>query len=677
MPLTAVTIPEQPVRRIAGLREQIDLHNKRYYQLDDPLISDAEYDELMRELIALEQRYPALLTPDSPSQRVGAEPLQAFEQVTHAVPMLSLENAFSDEEVRAFDKRVRERLGVDEVEYAAEPKMDGLAISLLYERGILVQAATRGDGRTGENVTHNARTIRAIPLKLAGRNYPERLEVRGEVFISKKGFAGLNRWARQQGEKEFVNPRNAAAGSLRQLDPSMTARRPLSFYSYGHGICPESALPETHNELLSRFESWGLPVCSEIEVVKSADGCIANYQRFLRQRLALPYEIDGVVYKVNRFDFQEKMGFVARAPRWAVARKFPAEIAMTEVVAIDVQVGRTGALTPVARLKPVFVGGATVTNATLHNADEVRRKDVRVGDTVIVQRAGDVIPEVLRAVLEKRPANTAEFAMPTHCPVCGSEVITIPGETTLRCSGGLYCPAQQKASIIHFASRKAMDIDGLGEKLISQFLDKKLINTVADLYDLTVEQLSKLERMGEKSAQNLIDALEHSKQTTLARFLYALGIREVGAVTANLLARHLGSLEAIAQADEERLQAIPDIGPTVAKHITVFFRQPHNIEVIQKLRAAGVRWDDVVVEAERVQPLKDVTFVITGTLETLTREEAKAQLEALGAKVTSAVSRKTRYLVAGSNPGSKLAKAAELGVEMIDEEKLLSMLAVQ
>ncbi len=672
-----MTIPEQALRRLAELREQIELHNKRYYQLDDPLISDAEYDELMRELVALERRYPALLTPDSPSQRVGAQPLQAFEQVTHAVPMLSLENAFSDDEIRAFDKRVRERLGVDEVEYVAEPKLDGLAISLLYDNGLLVQAATRGDGRTGENVTHNARTIRAIPLKLEGQDYPERVEVRGEVFMSKKGFAALNRWARQRGEKEFVNPRNAAAGSLRQLDPSMTAHRPLSFYSYGHGIFPDSALPETHNELLSRFKSWGLPVCPEIEVVMTADGCVANYQRLSRQRLALPYDIDGVVYKVNRFDLQERLGFVARAPRWAVARKFPAELAMTEVVAIDVQVGRTGALTPVARLKPVFVGGATVTNATLHNADEIRRKEVRVGDTVIVQRAGDVIPEVLRVVLEKRPAGSTEFSMPSHCPACGSEVVTIPGETTLRCSGGLYCPAQRKASIIHFASRKAMDIDGLGEKLISQLLEKKLISTVADLYGLTVEQLSKLERMGEKSARNLIQALERSKQTTLARFLYALGIREVGEVTANLLARHLGSLEAIAQADEERLQAIPDIGPTVAKHITVFFRQPHNIEVIQKLRAAGVRWDDVAVEAERVLPLKDVTFVITGTLETLTREEAKARLEALGAKVTSAVSRKTRYLVAGSNPGSKLAKAVELGVEVIDEEKLLSMLAMQ
>ena len=672
-----MTIPKKAVHRITELREQIELHNKRYYQLDDPLISDAEYDELMRELIALEERYPALLTPDSPSQRVGAEPLQAFEQVTHAVPMLSLENAFSDEEVRAFDKRVRERLGVDEMEYVAEPKLDGLAISLLYERGLLVRAATRGDGRTGENVTHNARTIRAIPLRLKGKDYPERIEVRGEVFISKKGFAALNRWARERGEKEFVNPRNAAAGSLRQLDPSMTARRPLSFYSYGHGIFSESALPETHDKLLSRFESWGLPVCPEIEAVKSVEGCIANYQRLSSMRLALPYEIDGVVYKVNRFDLQERLGFVARAPRWAVARKFPAEVAATEVVAIDVQVGRTGALTPVARLKPVFVGGATITNATLHNADEIRRKDVRVGDTVIVQRAGDVIPEVLRVVLEKRPANMAEFSMPTHCPVCGSEVITIPGETILRCSGGLYCPAQRKASIIHFASRKAMDIDGLGEKLTSQLLDEKLINTVADLYDLTVEQLSNLERMGEKSARNLIQALERSKRTTLPRFLYALGIREVGEATANLLARHLGSLEAIAQADEEGLQAIPDIGPTVARHITVFFRQPHNNEVIQKLRAARVRWDDIVVEAERVQPLKDVTFVITGTLETLTREEAIAQLKALGAKVTTAVSRKTRYLAAGSNPGSKLAKAAELGVEVIDEEKLLSMLAMQ
>lgn len=668
-----VEIPEQTVQKVDSLREQINFHNQRYYQLDDPLITDAEYDRLMMELVELEHRFPALQTLDSPTQRVGAKALKAFEPVVHKTAMLSLENAFSDDEIRAFDKRARERLDVDEIEYIAEPKLDGLAISLVYQNGILIRAATRGDGHTGENVTNNIRTIHTIPLHLKGRDWPEVVEVRGEVFMPIKGFQTLNERARSRDEKVFANPRNAAAGSLRQLDSKITATRPLSFFGYGHGIISETHHPKFHQELLEWFISWGIPVCPGIEVVRCVDECITHYQSLLKRRESLEYQIDGVVFKINRFDYRHKMGFVARAPRWAIARKFPAEEVLTEVLDIDVQVGRTGALTPVARLKPIVVSGVTVTNATLHNCEEIQRKDVRIGDTVVVRRAGDVIPEVARVVFEKRPEKAGIFQMPTVCPVCGSDVISVPGETIIRCSGGLFCPAQHKESTKHFASRQALDIEGLGDKLVTQLIEKGLIKTVADLYLLTVDQLADLERMGQKSAENLIKALKQSKYTTFSRFLYALGIRDVGEVTAQTLAQHFGALKKLQAADQEQLQSVPDVGPIVARNIVLFFRQSHNLEVIEKLLAAGITWKEDKASVQLL-PLKDVTAVITGTLDSMTREQAKSRLQALGAKVTSSVSSKTRYLIAGAQPGSKLDKAKALGVEVLDEQQLLSIL---
>jgi DNA ligase (NAD+) len=663
-----------PARRAAELREQIDYHNRRYYQLDAPVISDAEYDALLRELQTLERQYPELATPDSPTQRVGAAPLAAFAEVRHEVPMLSLDNAFTDEDVLAFDRRIREKLEQETTEYLAEPKLDGLAISLLYEHGLLTRGATRGDGHTGEDVTHNVRTIRAIPLRLSGSGFPARFEVRGEVFMPKAGFEAMNRKALETGDKVFVNPRNAASGSLRQLDPAITASRPLSFYCYGYGAYPEDRLPESQPELLERFRAWGLPINPETRVVRGVQGCLDYYRALSAKRDKLPYEIDGVVYKLSRFGWQAEMGYVARAPRWAIAHKYPAEEATTRVLAIDVQVGRTGALTPVARLEPVFVGGVTVTNATLHNADEVRRKDIRAGDTVVVRRAGDVIPEVVKSIPEKRPPNTRAFVLPERCPVCGSEVEIEEGEAIARCSGGLYCPAQHKEAIKHFASRRAMDIDGLGDKLVDQLLENKLVDTVADLFHLNVEELAGLERMGPKSAENLIAALEKSKHTTLPRFLYALGIREVGEVTAQTLATHLRTLEAIMTSDEPALQAIPDVGPTMAAHIAAFFRQPHNREVIRALLAAGVHWEETGAPVPQEQPLAGKVFVLTGTLAGLTRDQAKARLQALGAKVTGSVSKKTDYVVAGADPGSKLTKALELNVNVIDENELMSLL---
>ncbi len=661
-------------KRAEALREQLRYHNHRYYVLDDPEIPDAEYDRLLRELQALEAEHPELITTDSPTQRVGAEPLKAFGEVRHEVPMLSLDNAFSLDDMANFDRRVRERIEVEEVVYTAEPKLDGLAVSLLYENGVLVRGATRGDGSKGEDITQNVRTIDSIPLKLMGKKVPALLEVRGEVFMSHAGFARLTKMAVEQGQKRFVNPRNAAAGSLRQLDPRITAQRPLEIYCYGIGRLEGRALPKHHSEALALLKDLGLRVYPGIETVSGLDGCNDYYTRMEAQRTKLPFDIDGVVFKVDSLQQQEALGFVSRAPRWAIARKFPAQEEMTKVLDINVQVGRTGAITPVARLEPVFVGGVTVTNATLHNEDEVKRKDVRIGDTVMVRRAGDVIPEVVQVVKSKRPKQTRAFIMPSHCPVCGSEVERAEGEAVARCSGGLYCAAQRKEAIKHFASRRAMDIEGLGDKLVEQLVDQKLIEDIADLYALEADTLAGLERMGEKSAANLVAALEKSKDTQLERFLFALGIREVGEATAQGLAHAFGNLDALMAADEERLLEERDVGPIVAQHIAAFFRQSHNRDVIDKLIAAGIHWPAVEVPAADQQTLAGKTFVLTGTLETLSRNDAKARLQALGAKVTGSVSKKTDYVVAGADPGSKLTKAEELGVEILDEDQLLGLL---
>lgn len=665
-----------PVKaRIAELRQQIEYHNYRYYVLDDPEIPDIEYDRLLRELQKLESEHPQWVTSDSPTQRVGAEPLKAFAEVAHTLPMLSLDNAFSAQEVEDFDRRVRERLKSDQaIDYACEPKLDGLAISLRYEDGLLMQAATRGDGVRGEEVTQNVRTIGAIPLRLRGDVLPDVLEVRGEVYMFKAGFEAMNAAARDRDEKIFVNPRNAAAGSLRQLDPRITAQRPLTFTAYGVGVVEGIALPDRHSAILDSLREWGLPISPERKCVQGAAGCQAYYEAIARKRDRLPYEIDGVVYKVDRIDLQQALGFVSRAPRWALAHKFPAQEELTRVVDIEVQVGRTGALTPVARLEPVFVGGVTVTNATLHNEDEVRRKDVRIGDTVIVRRAGDVIPEVVRVVTERRPAHAQVFRMPTHCPVCGSDVTRIEGESVARCSGGLICSAQRKQSIKHFASRRAMDIEGLGDKLVDQLVAVGMVDSVADLYTLTQEQLAGLERMGDKSAENLVNAIAKSRKTTLPRFLFALGIREVGETTAQTLAHYFGDLDILMRADSETLQQVPDVGPVVAAHVADFFQQSHNREVIDALLAAGVGWPSIKRTSAEQLPLAGKTFVLTGALDSLTRDQAKEHLQALGAKVSGSVSKKTDYIVAGAEAGSKLAKAQELGIEVLDEAGLLRLL---
>jgi DNA ligase (NAD+) len=670
-----MTIPQHIRQRCAELREAIDYHNYRYYVLDSPAVPDAEYDRLMRELQDLEVRYPELVTPASPTQRVGAEPLPEFGEVVHEVPMLSLGNAFSDQEVLDFDRRVRDRLGVEEVEYAAETKLDGLAVSLLYEEGRLVRGATRGDGMRGEDVTQNVRTIHAVPLRLRGKGYPSILEVRAEVFMTLEGFQRLNEDQRRRGEKVFANPRNAAAGSLRQLDARITAGRPLTLFCYGMGrVEPEAGLPGRHSDILAALKGWGLRVSSLVKVVHGVRGCLDYYEEVGAQRPRLGYDIDGVVYKVNRVDQQSALGFVSRAPRWAIAHKFPAEEEVTRVLDVEFQVGRTGALTPVARLEPVFVGGVTVSNATLHNMDEIERKDVRIGDAVIVRRAGDVIPEVVSVLPDRRPARARRITLPAACPVCGSQVVRPEGEVVARCSGGLVCPAQRKEAIRHFASRRAMDIEGLGDKLVDQLVERGLVDTVADLYQLTAEQLAGLERLAEKSAANLVQALSRSKETTLARFLYALGIREVGEATARALGAHFGSLDGIMAADADTLQAVPDVGPTVAEHVASFFRESHNREVIERLREAGVHWPEAEPKGSGKQPLAGLTFVLTGALESMTRDEAKQRLEALGAKVSGSVSGKTRYVVVGADPGSKLAKAQTLGVEVLDERGLLQLL---
>ncbi|MCB1875424.1 MAG: NAD-dependent DNA ligase LigA [Chromatiales bacterium] len=656
------------------MRALLERWNHRYYVLDDPEVPDAEYDRVFRDLQSLEQAHPELLSDDSPTQRVGALPLDAFSEVEHRVAMLSLGNAFEADEVHDFDRRVRERLEVDSVRYACEPKLDGLAINIRYEHGRLVQAATRGDGSHGEDVTQNIRTIRSVPLHLRGEGVPELIEVRGEIYMPKAGFEAMNARAREKGEKTFVNPRNAAAGSLRQLDSRITASRPLTMFCYGVGAVEGGGLPDSHGEILRQLGEWGLRICPEVKVVQGAEGCLAFYADIGRRRDSLPYEIDGVVYKVDNLIQQRELGFVSRAPRWAVAHKFPAQEELTVVRDIEVNVGRTGALTPVARLEPVFVGGVTVTNATLHNEDEVRRKDVHIGDTVIVRRAGDVIPEVVRVLAERRPADARAFVMPSHCPECGSEVVREEGEAVTRCSGGLFCPAQRREAIRHFASRRALDVEGLGDKLVEQLVGGQHVHTPADLYRLDVNTIAGLERMAQKSAQNLIDALEKSKHTSLERFLYAIGIAQVGESTARALARHFGSLEAVMTADVETLTAVPDVGPVVASHIHTFFQQPHNREVIDSLRKAGVQWPDIAIEQPAEQALIGKTLVLTGTLGAMSRDQAKERLQAMGAKVSGSVSKKTDYVIAGENAGSKLSKAESLGVPVMDEGGLMTLL---
>ena len=664
-----MAVPAEIAARARQLREQLELHNIRYYVLDRPLISDAEYDRLFRELQELESRYPSLLTPDSPTQRVGAAPLEAFRQVSHRVPMLSLNNAFSDEEAAAFDRRVREGLETAEpVEYAVEPKFDGLAVSLSYREGRFVTGATRGDGATGEDVTLNLRTVRAIPLRLTR---PVSLEARGEVLMLKADFEALNRRQRDKGEKEFANPRNAAAGSLRQLDSRITAQRRLAFFAYGMA----EPIPEAgrrRSEQLDYLAGLDLPVAPERRVVRGVAGLLDYYRSIGARRDELPYQVDGVVYKVNELALQERLGYVARAPRFAVAYKFAPEEAVTRVAAIEVQVGRTGALTPVARLEPVFVGGVTVTNATLHNEDEVRRKDVRVGDTVVVRRAGDVIPEVVRVLAERRSQDAVAFAMPKACPVCGSAVVRGKDEAVSRCGAGLYCPAQRKQAILHFVSRRAMDIDGIGEKLVDQLVDQGMVANPADLYRLTVPVLARLERMGEKSAANAVAAIEASKHTTLDRFIYALGIRNVGEATAKDLARYFGDLGSLMAADADSLEQVPEVGPVVARCVADFFAQPHNREVIDSLLAQGIAWPPVVPERP-IGALAGKNFVLTGTLPHLSREQAKALIESRGGKVVASVSGKTAYVVAGADPGGKYDKARERGVIILDEAGLLKL----
>ena len=668
-------VPKLAQQRAATLRTELQQHNYQYYILDEPTIPDAEYDRLFRELQDLEKQYPELIVVDSPTQRVGSMPLTAFQRIKHKVPMLSLSNAFSEKELLAFDKRIHDRLrSSKEIEYVCEPKLDGLAVSLIYEKGVLMQAATRGDGFIGEDITQNIRTIGSIPLKLQGENYPEILEVRGEVYMPLKGFLALNKKARAADDKVFANPRNAAAGSLRQLDSKITATRPLAMYCYGIGEVVGGTVGDSQWEMLQYFKHWGLRVNNQIQKVHGITACWQYYRKIEKKRKQLNYDIDGVVFKVNRFTLQQQLGFVSRAPRWSVAQKFPAQEELSKLKDVEFQVGRTGALTPVARLEPTFVGGAVVSNATLHNMDEITRKDIRIGDTVIIRRAGDVIPEVVGAVKAKRPKNARKIQLPTHCPVCDSTVIQPEGEAVAHCIGELYCAAQRKGVIEHFASRKAMNIDGLGQRLVDIMVNNGLLKNVADIYNLTVAKVAALERMGEKSAQNLIAAIEKSKATTLAKFIYALSIREVGESTANNLVNHFGEFSVIKKASIEQLQQTPDIGPVVATNIYTFFRQAHNQEVIKELLKAGIHWQESAVKLQNEQPLSKQTYVLTGTLTTLAREEAKAKLVALGAKVSGSVSKKTNYVVAGSEPGSKLIKAESLGIPVKDEKWLLKLL---
>ncbi|WP_404376919.1 NAD-dependent DNA ligase LigA [Vreelandella aquamarina] len=664
------------LEEISQLRADLDDANYRYYVLDEPTLTDADYDRKLQRLKQLEDEYPELVSPDSPTQRVGAAPAEGFPEVAHAIPMLSLDNAFSRDDIVAFAERVAERLEcqASEIEFSCEPKLDGAAVSLVYEQGVLVSGATRGDGRTGEGITSNLRTLRSVPLKLMGTNVPELLEVRGEVIMRHSGFEALNERAREEGSKVFANPRNAAAGSLRQLDPRITATRPLEFHAYQAARLEPDLGDPTHSALMARLSTLGFRTSAELTTMHGPEAVVDYCEQLGEKRDQLGYDIDGVVIKVNDLRHQRELGFVARAPRWAVAFKFPAQEEVTTLNDVEFQVGRTGAITPVARLAPVTVAGVTVSNATLHNADEITRLGVMIGDTVAIRRAGDVIPQVVRVDIDQRPADARAIIFPDHCPVCGSEIERLEGEAVARCSGGLYCAAQRKEALKHFASRKALDIDGLGEKLIEQLVDQEWVKTPADLFHLSVEQLKSLPRMGEKSATNLVNALEKAKQTTLARFIYALGIREVGEATAANVANHFGTLQALQDADQAALEAVNDVGPVVAAHIHTFFRQPHNLETLQALIEAGITWQ----ESEATQgptPLEGQTWVLTGAMESMTRDEGKARLQALGAKVAGSVSKKTTCLVAGEAAGSKLTKAEQLGVEVIDEATFIERLA--
>lgn len=661
-------------KQISDLRDQINYHNIQYYAYDDPQISDAEYDRLFRELQSLEAQYPELIIPSSPTQRIGTKPLKGFQEVKHHTPMLSLNNAMSEDELIDFDKRIRQILKIKQISYAAEPKMDGVAVSLRYEQGLLVQAATRGDGFTGEDITQNIRTISSVPLQLAGKKIPAILEVRGEVYMPREGFDALNAKALEEGSKTFANPRNAAAGSLRQLDSRITATRPLEMTCYGTGEVEEAFLPDTYSKLMKKLKSFGLRISPQLSVLKDVQACLEYYREIGRLRSSLPYDIDGIVFKVDRFDYQQQLGFVSRAPRWAVAQKFPAQEEMTVVEGVDFQVGRTGAVTPVARLKPVIVGGVTVSNASLHNMDEIERLDLRLGDTITIRRAGDVIPQIVNVVIRQRPKGAKKIKPPEKCPVCESDVIRPEGQAALRCTGGLYCEAQRKEAIKHFASRRAMDIEGLGDKLVDQLINTGLIHDPSDLYDLKQEQLESLDRMGAKSASNLLEALEKSKDCRLDKFIYALGIREVGDATARVLVEHLGSLDAIKQATVDKLTSIPDIGPVVATNIHTFFKQTHNLDVIQRLLDKGIHWPAETTSPSDKSVLSGQTFVLTGTLVDMTREEAKAALIRLGAKVSSSVSKNTNYVVAGEKAGSKLDKANKLGIAILSESDFKSLL---
>ncbi|HAT1616099.1 TPA: NAD-dependent DNA ligase LigA [Raoultella ornithinolytica] len=664
-------------QKLTELRTTLRHHEYLYHVMDTPEIPDAEYDRLMRELRELEAQHPDLITPDSPTQRVGAAPLASFSQVRHEVPMLSLDNVFDEESFLAFNKRVQDRLkSSDDLIYCCELKLDGLAVSILYENGVLVQAATRGDGTTGEDITANVRTIRAIPLRLRGDNIPQRLEVRGEVFLPQAGFEKINEEARRTGGKVFANPRNAAAGSLRQLDPRITAKRPLTFFCYGVGALTGGELPESHSGRLQQFKAWGLPVSDRVTLCHTPEEVLTYYRKVEEDRPNLGFDIDGVVIKVDSLALQEQLGFVARAPRWAVAFKFPAQEQMTFVRDVEFQVGRTGAITPVARLEPVHVAGVLVSNATLHNADEIERLGLRIGDKVVIRRAGDVIPQVVNVVLSDRPEETREIVFPSHCPVCNSDVERVEGEAVTRCTGGLICGAQRKEALKHFVSRRALDVEGMGDKIIDQLVEKEYVHTPADLFRLTAGKLTGLDRMGPKSAQNVVNALEKSKATTFARFLYALGIREVGEATAAGLAAYFATIEALELATIEELQKVPDVGIVVATHVFHFFAEENNRDVIAQLRAEGVNWPaPVVVNAEEIDsPFAGKTVVLTGSLSQLSRDDAKARLMALGAKVAGSVSKKTDLVIAGEAAGSKLAKAQELGIAIIDEAEMLRLL---